>query len=809
MGTYYPTSDSDRTISFQIKDGMEVYGGFLGTETLISQRDWETNITILSGDIGILEDSSDNSYAVIFGSNTADTTAILDGFTITKGNSNSGAGAYGDGGGFYSYKGYMTIQNCYFINNRANDEGGAIHNSAGYLRIINCTFNNNVAKYGTQGWGGAICNVNSNSSAYIYNCTFLNNYAEDRAGAIYNSRSTKIINCNFINNYCNDDGGAIYNYSAFSSSPKFVNCIFSGNSCKYKGGAIYNYSHSDITNCTFYSNSSSSATSSGGAIYIDGGTQNITNCIFWENEVSQIFKYSGTLNVENCIVQGGYSGTNVYDIDPLFIDSDGADNIPGTIDDDLHLQNSSPAIDSGKIDTTGLYLYFPDLDGNSRIQGYSVDIGPYEIEQGTYVNFIPSQTNGCDSLTVTFSDLTTTNDTIVSWSWDFGNGDLSTLQNPSITYNLPGMYVVSLTVTDNNGSYSRVDSNLIDIQGTPTASFTLSDSLGCLPLSISMTDNSIQNYSTIDYWEYVMGDGAIIYSPDSTNIYTMSGVYNVLYIVGSLDCYDTVSRSIQVFKTFDTTSTIGICQGDSVFLSGAYQNTPGVYYDSLFTKEGCDSIVFTTLTIDSAYNINESASICTGITYIFPDSATSTISKVHTSFLTSTTGCDSIVITTLTVNNVDTSISISGTTLTASAVVSSYQWLDCGNSYDVINGDTTQNFTPFSNGSYAVEVTDNGCTDTSACITISTLGIDQNSLFNSVAIYYNPNSEMFVVEVEFEAKTEFLIQLINITGQIIYSESINASSSKRDINLSRYAKGVYALKVVSDGGVVTRKVVYR
>ncbi|NJK83302.1 MAG: hypothetical protein HC912_05270 [Saprospiraceae bacterium] len=65
-GTYYPTSDNDRTIYFQIVDGVELYGGFVGTETKVQERNWIKNVTILSGDIGRKNTTEDNSYTVIY-----------------------------------------------------------------------------------------------------------------------------------------------------------------------------------------------------------------------------------------------------------------------------------------------------------------------------------------------------------------------------------------------------------------------------------------------------------------------------------------------------------------------------------------------------------------------------------------------------------------------------------------------------------------------------------------------------------------------------------------------------------------------
>ncbi len=88
-GTYYPSVRTNpslaRTESFVLKNGVEMYGGFDGTESALEDRDWEANTTILSGDIGTTSDSSDNCYHVVTASGVNDLT-LLDGFTITGGN---------------------------------------------------------------------------------------------------------------------------------------------------------------------------------------------------------------------------------------------------------------------------------------------------------------------------------------------------------------------------------------------------------------------------------------------------------------------------------------------------------------------------------------------------------------------------------------------------------------------------------------------------------------------------------------------------------------------------------------------------
>jgi hypothetical protein len=88
-GTYKPTTGTDRTISFVLKAGVGVYGGFAGTETARAQRNWTANGTTLSGDIGTPGDNSDNCYHVVSASGDMQN-GVLDGFTVSGGNANGG-----------------------------------------------------------------------------------------------------------------------------------------------------------------------------------------------------------------------------------------------------------------------------------------------------------------------------------------------------------------------------------------------------------------------------------------------------------------------------------------------------------------------------------------------------------------------------------------------------------------------------------------------------------------------------------------------------------------------------------------------
>ncbi|RRB07611.1 putative Ig domain-containing protein [Larkinella rosea] len=211
QGLYKPTADNNREISFSMKNGVAIYGGFAGNEAAnydLSQRNLVTNQTILSGDIDDGGTLANNSYHVIFNESGLTTTAILDGFVITGGYASETGGQNKAIGGGMLNNGVCspTVRNCSFVGNFA-ENGGAINNNG-------------------RGTG--------NSSPVLTNCSFQSNTAV-RGAAIYNlgitsgNSSPTLTNCSFQSNSATQ-GGALYNYgSGGSSNPTLTNCVFFGN----------------------------------------------------------------------------------------------------------------------------------------------------------------------------------------------------------------------------------------------------------------------------------------------------------------------------------------------------------------------------------------------------------------------------------------------------------------------------------------------------------------------------------------------------------------------------------------------------
>jgi predicted outer membrane repeat protein len=437
-GVYTPgVQQSD---SFDLVPGVALYGGFdpTGGVDEFSERDWLAYPTVLSGDIGgdDITDAygvvtttdhiiGDNSYHVVTADGTSTpitSTTVLDGFTITAGQANGGVPTVLSGdldGGDVRTNG--VLDGFTITAGQAKDVVGGGYYCGGSGSEGECspslrdiTFSGNSA----GAHGGAMYNdadLNGTSSPNLSNVTFSGNSAGFEGGAMYNdgfddgTSNPSLEDVTFSGNSARW-GGAMFNHGwRGTSSPSLANVTFSSNSAA-AGGALYNYGSNGISspslaNVTFSGNSADY----GGAMYSTGyeGTCNpsLSNTILWGNTAttkgSQLHNYEASITITTSLVQGGLTGSGVYnfnstvtdgggniDADPEFVrDPDpGPDGDWDGVDDDygdLHLRSSSPAIDTG---TNSAISLLTDLDGDPRVVDgdldgtATVDMGAYELQ---------------------------------------------------------------------------------------------------------------------------------------------------------------------------------------------------------------------------------------------------------------------------------------------------------------------------------------------------------------------------------------------------------------------------------------------
>ena len=302
-----------------------------------------------------------------------------------------------------------------------------------------------------------------------------------------------------------------------------------------------------------------------------------------------------------------------------------------------------------------------------------------------------------------------------------------------------------------------------------------------------------------------------------------------------------------------TTQNISICQGEEIVVGTNTYTSSGTYVDVLLDQSNADSVVITQLTVgnpvatvfsngvvlesnlNSNYNyqwincgggslagedqpsftpINSGyyalvvsegncldtssciyytivdTTICNGTNYQVGTSIYTT-SDTYSDNLTATTLEDSVVISNLTVNAPNIVTSTSGITITSLASNALYQWIDCATNTEILNANN-QSYTPISNGSYAVEITENGCVDTSSCIVINSVGLSEKDISSNVKAYPNPFDQNIIVDLNGIKATK--LKVINAIGQVLYeSELLNDTIN---ISTEHYSKGIYFVEII-------------
>lgn len=470
-GTHKP--GVDRTDTFSLRNEISIYGGFAGSEISWEERDVVGNVAVLSGDVDV--SGVNDSYHVVT-ADSVDSTAVLDGVTISFGRAKGGSGMeQGRGGGIYIRASSPTLSSLIISDNTSASSGGGIYSDDSSIpRLKNVSFESNTA--GPAG-GGMFCYF-----AFLEDVVFIDNFSGDFGGGIFMAgglvKNAKFCFNRSMGGFQQGYGGGIYiTGGAYipAANVSISNTIFYKNTASTGGGGLASDGNDTLSvlNSSFFGNVGQGE--EGGAIFSNSYLR-LENVILWGDtnkvgdipshpEYDEVYCSWGTVSYS--IVMGGLPP------EPLLIDLGGNLSIDPFYADpaigDLRLISTSPAIDAG--DSTVSNLPSTDIDGNPRVQNVTVDMGAYEnyynTSMGSGVSVSPiDETTGTTPVTVTYSEVTQfgtttliTTSTAPPPPGGFTFGDMSTFYDLSTTAEYSGPIEICIEYDDTSlpGPESSLD----------------------------------------------------------------------------------------------------------------------------------------------------------------------------------------------------------------------------------------------------------------------------------------------------------------------------------------------------------------
>lgn len=775
-GIYYPTNGIDRSASFTHKSGVLMYGGFSGTEQTPSERNIPEHATILSGDIGVLGDSTDNSYCVLY-MPYPEAGTLLDGIIVEKGLANdytvpmvnmrggSGAGLFVDA---YQGAALPIIKNCHFRNNTAVGRGGGVNftnrlslsNGLIVPQFYNCTFTENSAYYGGAieilGRSDTLLNV-----VEFQDCKFYRNVSLDVSGAIdfqgnwFNQ--LELINCEFIGNSTKRIGGGvgINSTNLQHSKVKIAQCVFKENSAAVGVGIYINDSFTKfdevaIDSCLFEQNKCYHpavwATKYGAAFAAElgerGGVIKVRNCIVRNNtggfSIEAVSISGGNMYFENNLLTGDVYRSELLSGDTLFV--------LGNI-----IQNCNGSLQTGQIGDK--YLFVHNIITNCFLE-------PKRI-------FLPGLVKGNIFLNNHFEDWFFTPPTGLDAPVLFSNNifwnNTNIAPEPGITQVIP--------VSSRNAVF---DHNIFDFPASAV-----------LP----------------EFWE--LGEGNI-FMEDPLFLDTLAGDFRVspcspardagseqwlnqLGITKDLAGNPRVSGSgvdIGPYEALPFASTGVLSQQADCQLMG----TGGIV---LGLENGCAPYIYNwqsangmgsgnTGLVAGTYNFTVTDALGQSI-----DTTGIVITETAAPFITS------LVTDALCMTCEDGAISI---TLPSGI-------------YDLLwsTGDTTAVITGLLPGIYTLTIQDSSSCGFSYVYEVKSVSAVTELPASAFRIYPNPSQGQFVMDLGYVEGGTLLVS--NSIGAIVFRQTISAGITRVDVDLQQWADGIYYVQfVTADGKMKSEKV---
>lgn len=352
------------------------------------------------------------------------------------------------------------------------------------------------------------------------------------------------------------------------------------------------------------------------------------------------------------------------------------------------------------------------------------------------------------------------------------------------TYTTSGMYmdtvanvagcdsVITINLTVNTPTSASVSASACDMYIAPSGAMymssgtyndTIANMAGCdsvITIALTITNSSSSSQSVSACGMYILPDGD---TAMATGTYTST-------IANAAGCDSVITSNVTINTASSSSMTASAC---SSFMapSGAQYTSSGTYLDTIPNAAGCDSVITINLTIippaTSAINVNACNS------YTAPSGAVYTSSGTYLDTIPSLVACDSIITIGLQITTVTAGASVNGAVCSATGTIAgaTFQWIDCANN-STIAGATSQTYTATANGNYAVIMTIGNCSDTSSCVSVTGIGIEENAFPTRVVLYPNPNSGAFVIDLGANYE-DVTVVITDLAGRTVHAQNAN------------------------------------
>ena len=396
-------------------------------------------------------------------------------------------------------------------------------------------------------------------------------------------------------------------------------------------------------------------------------------------------------------------------------------------------------------------------------------------------------TDNEDPVTPTLADITAecTATATFPTTTDNCSGTITGTTTDPLTYTGEGTYTINWTFDDGNGNSIVVPQNVVIDDVTDPAVPTLNALTGncsVVATAPTTTDNCA---------------GTVTGTTTDPLTYIVAGTYTINWTFDDGNGNSiTVPQTVTVNNSATTSSITEVVCNTYTAPSGAVYTTSGIYTDIIPNGAGCDSVITIDLTVNVDVYYNFSVTKC--VEYTVPSGdETYYASGTYMDTIPTVNGCDSIMTIDVTIYTVDAGVTQSGITLTADASGGGvgYQWIDCNTMTDIV-GASSQDFTPTYNGDFAVIVFQNGCSDTSACYNISTIGIDE-LVGNDLVLYPNPTYDGYF-KVKYEGTIKAL-QVVDMLGRVI---SLPVDLQTGYVDGTQLESGKYMVRIVTENDTV-------